>query len=407
MKILYSAFECNPGIGSDAYVGWSWAKVMSQDNEVHVLTNEGNKKNIEAYINEHGDSYAAFHYVSLPSFLKKLLNGRKGYFASYVIWQWYAYKYAEKLNDKIHFDIIHHVSIADFRIAGLLWKLNAPYVLGPIGGGQETPCQLSYYIRNYKKKEKIRSWINSFACSLPIYKKAIRKAARVFVSNDETIQKMRQHVGYEVELTRLCELGIDSDYLKERSKLEHKKNAKVHILVSGRLMYRKGIELLLDAVKILETDIPFVVDLYGGGHQIEDVKCLIRERELQEKVILHGKVSYDKMPQIYAESDILALPSLRETTGTAVIEAMANKLPVVALEQNGVKYLIQNDCGILVDIKSREETMIGYADALKILIEDYDLRIKQGNNGYERLLKEYTWEVKVKAMLEVYRKILQ
>lgn len=41
MKILYSAFECNPGIGSDAYVGWSWVKVMSKENEVHVLTSTG------------------------------------------------------------------------------------------------------------------------------------------------------------------------------------------------------------------------------------------------------------------------------------------------------------------------------------------------------------------------------
>lgn len=407
MKILYSAFECNPGIGSDAYVGWSWAKEMSKMAEVHVLTNEGNRVNIEAYISEHSDKHATFHYVPLPPVLKKILKGRKGYFTSYVIWQWYAYKYAKKLNNKVHFDITHHVAIADFRIVGLLWKLKVPYVLGPIGGGQETFPQLNHYIRNYKKNEKIRSLINDFACSLPLYKKGVKRAAKVFVSNDETIQKMRKHIGNNVELNRLCELGVDADYLNARADLRHNKNEKVHILVSGRMMYRKGIELLLDSVSVLEFDTPFVVDLYGGGHQIEDVKRQIQERKLQERVILHGKVPFDEMPRIYAEADILALPSLRETTGTAVIEAMANKLPVVALNQNGVKYLVQNDCGILVDIKNREETVAAYAKALKTLTEDYNLRIRLGNNGYERLQKEYTWEVKSKEMMEVYKSILQ
>lgn len=145
MKILYSAFECNPGIGSDAYVGWSWAKEMSKANEVHVLTNEGNRANIEKYINGHTGEHATFHYVPLPPLLKKVLKGRKGYFASYVIWQWYAYKYARKLSDRVHFDIVHHVAIADFRIVGFLWKLKVPFVFGPIGGaGDSCSVRLLY-----------------------------------------------------------------------------------------------------------------------------------------------------------------------------------------------------------------------------------------------------------------------
>lgn len=96
MKILYSAYECNPGIGSDAYVGWSWAKQMSKDNKVHVLTNVGNRDAIEKYLIGHSDVMAVFHYIDLPKLIKKLLSGRTGYFISYVLWQWYAYKEAKR-----------------------------------------------------------------------------------------------------------------------------------------------------------------------------------------------------------------------------------------------------------------------------------------------------------------------
>ncbi|MDO4265194.1 MAG: glycosyltransferase family 4 protein [Eubacteriales bacterium] len=403
MKILYSAYECNPGIGSDAYVGWSWAKEMSRDNEVHVLTNDGNRNNIEKYIECHRDQSATFHYVHLPSGLKKALKGRKGYFASYVIWQWFAYRYAKKLNGNNRFDIVHHVSIADFRIIGFLWKLDIPFIFGPVGGGQETPAELKYYVRNYSINEFLRSMINSFSLSMPVYKRGIKKAAKVFVSNDETIQVMKMHLGEVTGLIRMCELGVDSDYLNQRTDLVHQKSDKVHVLVSGRLMYRKGIELLLDALTVLNTENDFVVDFYGGGHQSEEVKQQIFNRKLQNKVILHGKVSFEEMQKVYANSDILALPSLRETTGTAVIEAMANKIPVVALNQNGVKYLVQKDCGLLVEIKSREETIADFSYALKTLIENYELRIDLGNNGFRRLRSEYTWEKKCNDMLKIYK----
>ncbi|MCD8011739.1 MAG: glycosyltransferase family 4 protein [Lachnospiraceae bacterium] len=203
------------------------------------------------------------------------------------------------------------------------------------------------YVQKYKKNEQIRSLINNLAVSLPIYKKGARRAAAIFVSNDETVAVMKRHLGTNIKLTQMCELGVDDEYLDERKELTHEKNDIIHILVSGRLMYRKGIELLLDALKVLKTDIPYLVDLYGGGHQIDDVRQQIKDRALQKTVIMHGKRSFEEMPKVYANSDILCLPSLRETTGTAVVEAMANKLPVIALNQNGVKYLIEEDAGIL------------------------------------------------------------
>lgn len=407
MKILYSAFECNPSRGSDAYVGWSWAKQMSIGNEVHVLTSSGNKGDIEKYIAEKADVRASFHYVSLPRWMEMLLTGRKGYFTTYVIWQWYAFKEAQRLHEIYRFDIAHHVSIADFRIIGFLWKLGIPYVYGPVGGGQETPVQLGYYVRDYQKQEKVRSWINRLAISLPAYKNGIQKAAKVFVSNDETLGILERHIGCEDKYTQMCELGIDTEYLDARAGLQHNVSEKVHLLISGRMMYRKGIELLLDALTKLETETPYVVDLYGGGHQANKVKQQITERNLDEVVIMHGKIPFEEMLKVYACSDVFVLPSLRETTGTAVVEAMANKLPVVALNQNGVKYLVKKDAGMLVEIQDKETTICEFANALKTLIENPCMRIDMGNTGYKRLLMEYTWESKAKQMSEYYESLIQ
>lgn len=401
MRVLFSAFECRPASGSDAYVGWSWAKEMSRLCDVHVLTSEDNCESIQAWLKMYPNQ-VKFHYVPLPAWIKKLLKGRKGYFVGYCLWQWAAYCYSKKLITKEKFDVIHHVSIADFRENGYLWKLGIPFVYGPVGGGQETPRSLRYYVRNHRKNETFRSVLNCISMLRPSYRQGIAKAEAVFVSNDETIAMMRKYFGNKVKLEQMCELGVDQTYLDERKDLVHHEQEKVHILVSGRMMYRKGIELLLDACEYLKTEVPYVIDLYGGGHQEEMVRKQIDERGLCDRVLLHGKIPYERMQEMYAKGDIYVLPSLRETTGTAVVEAMANKLPVIALKQNGVKYLVGDNAGILATIGSREETVRNLAEALRSLIESRTLRIAMGEQGYEVLKEHYSWESKARDMYGRY-----
>lgn len=404
MIILYSAFECNPNRGSDAYVGWSWAKAMSQTEEVHVLTDEGNRQDIEQYM-QSNPIKANFHFVGVPKRLQRVLNGRKGYFAKYVIWQWFAYQHAKALAENIAFDIVHHVSIADFRVIGYLWKLKVPFVFGPVGGGQETPKALKSYVKKYRRREMIRAWINRVAMWLPSYRRGIKRAAAVLVSNDESIALMQKTLGSMRNMQQMCELGIDEEVLLSQGNTVHVPSETVHILVSGRLMYRKGLELLFDACLCINTDVQYVVDIYGGGHEERDVAEQIIERGLEKTVVLHGKVPFNEMKQAYQQADVFVLPSLRETTGTAVIEAMANKLPVVALKQNGVKYLVADDAGLLAEIGTKQETVQNLANALKKLIEDPAYRVRLGNQGHEKL-KNYTWEAKTKEIKRLYNSVL-
>ena len=112
------------------------------------------------------------------------------------------------------------------------------------------------------------------------------------------------------------------------------------------------------------------------------------------------------MQEQYKKADVYCLPSLRETTGTAVFEAMANKLPIVALNQNGVKDIVQNDCGILVNVCSKEQVMVDLATALRKLIENDSMRQAMGENAFRKIKKNYTWSQRVCAMNEIYRELV-
>ncbi len=415
MKILLSAFECNPLFGSDLYVGWSWVSNMAKINDVYVLLRKDHKPYIDSYCSKNVvEKIENIHFIYLKSsnFWGKIIYKFNKQFAvvgQYYIWQKLAYKTAYKLHKTEHFDIAHVVSIADFRFPGYLWKLEIPYIFGPVGGAQETPDSLKFYIKGHEKSERFRTFMNRFLIGLPNYKKALTAADIIYCSNIETENVISRCIGTQElhKIYRLTELGIGDSYLEARKNLLHTQSDKVHILVSGRLIYRKGIELLLDVVEKINTKIPFIVDIYGEGEQSDFLKAKNYKLGLENTIFFHGKISFVEMQEKYKEADIYCLPSLRETTGTSVFEAMANKLPVIALNQNGVKDIVEDDCGILIHISNREQIIREFAAALKYMIENPNMRQIWGNTAYYKILNKYTWTKKIIQMNKVYESLVK
>ena len=414
MKVLLSAFECNPLLGSDPYVGWSWVSNMAKINEVYVLLRIDHKPYIDKYCAENSvDGYKNIHFIYLSSsnFFGKIVykfNRQLAVVGQYFIWQRSAYKAAKKLYKREKFDVVHVVSIADFRFPGYLWKLKIPFIFGPVGGAQETPKCLLDYVKGHEKNEKIRSLMNRILVLLPNYKRALAHADLIYCSNSETESVIKKHIKKKnfYKVHKLTELGINDSYLKERKMLSHEKSQVVHVLISGRLIYRKGIELLLDAVSLLETKYPYVIDIYGEGDERQLLEKKVQAYKLENNVVFHGNVSFTEMQEQYKKADIYCLPSLRETTGTAVFEAMANKLPIVALNQNGVKDVVQNDCGILVNIQSKNQVICDFAAALKKLIEDDSMRLNMGERAFDRIQNHYTWSKRIYSMNEIYQELI-
>lgn len=146
----------------------------------------------------------------------------------------------------------------------------------------------------------------------------------------------------------------------------------MHIIVSVRLLARKGISLLIDSVHTIHINFAFQVDVFGDEDERIFLDQKVVKLNLCDKIVFHGKVDYITMQEKYKKGDIFCLPSLRESTGTAVFEAMANKLPVIAL---------------------------------KHLIENQRYRIQLEENCYKKLTK-YTWDEKVKYFNTLYHNII-
>lgn len=410
MNIVVIAYDCNPYEGSESWIGWNFIKQEIKFNRLIVVTSKANKPDIEDYIKKNPSEDVCrvkFAFVNENKYIKKYKLGLTEQFCvleTYMLWLNSAYKEIKKNILQERVDVIHHLTLQDFRVMGKVWKLDVPLILGPLGGGQETPKCLKRYITE-KKTEIIRSCINNSVIRSRNYKMALEKASFIFSANDETTEVMSKTGIDSNKIIQLSDLSVEEKYLYDRLGIKKQATDKTIIIVSGRLIGRKGISLLIDAISKVNTDNEFVVRIFGNGPEKDNLAKQIEILGLKDKVFLMGNVSLEKIQKEYKRADIYILPSLRETTGTAVFEAAANKLPIIALNQNGVKHIVQDDAGILIDVCNEEQVIIDMAKAITKLIEDKSLREKYGENAFNKMMNKYTWEKRASYFDSVYRKV--
>src|SRR5712672_1266630 len=141
LKVLISAYACEPNKGSEPEVGWRWALEMARFHDVTVLTRANNRRAIEQSLEQLRGSrpLPQFVYHDEPAIIldfKKSFRATKLY---YIIWQRSAREVIARLHKVNRFDLLHHVTFAAFRYPAAIWGHGIPCVWGPIGGIESVP----------------------------------------------------------------------------------------------------------------------------------------------------------------------------------------------------------------------------------------------------------------------------
>ena len=293
------------------------------------------------------------------------------------------------------------MTLGDFRLINPAWKLKSKFIFGPVGGAQTTPKTLQPYIGADNKSEVEREWINKMIKSWPLYRRVLNQIYLIFAANPETQAYLRECINEPEKCKLLTENGVNTDQICAPPEKED--NDKVILLWSGRMIRRKGLSFLLDVLQLVKTKKPYILKLVGDGPEICHLKKQASELGLKDRIEFVGKVSYEEMQHLYSSSDVFVFPSLRETTGTVLFEAMVNSLPIVTFDQNGAALLVDNNCGIKVNvIDDLSKIKNNFAIALCKVIDDPKLRSSMGHNARLRIIENYTWEQKCKRLYDEY-----
>ena len=136
IRVLISAYACEPNKGSEPGVGWNWTLQMAKMDEVYVITRSNNRKVIETFLQKHPVEHLHFYYHDCATWKRKMKKLPNGIFVYYKMWQKEILPIARKIVEDEKIDIVHHITFNEFRTPGKLYQLPVPFVWGPIGGGQ-------------------------------------------------------------------------------------------------------------------------------------------------------------------------------------------------------------------------------------------------------------------------------
>ena len=412
MKVLYDCFSCSPYYGSDEGIGWMWPYLMRKYHEVWVLVRKDRKENIVKYCREHKIRDIHFVYCDLPDSVnfyyfnkKRGRNGTMDFLLYQFLWQSAAYRAAAKLHKKHHFDLVHHVCTNDFRILGYMYKLKIPFIIGPIGGAQEIPEALRKYAQGYERKEMIRSRINRSMSSLPAYQKALDRADRIYFSNTETLEYLSSKIKDRSKCSILTEIGAPQTAGADTERPGG--DQECVFLWVGRMEYRKGLHFLFDVLKRLPLDKKWSLVLCGDGSERGRLEDMLRGTDLEKRVRFLGKVPHDQVDALYRQAAAFVFPSLRETTGTVILEAMSNALPVISLKQGGAVNIIDDTNGFLIPVNDEEECLSKFAEAMEFVIDHPEDVRRMGQTARQHVQEHFSWEDKIDAMNRVYMEIVK
>lgn len=391
LRILLSAYACEPGEGSEPGMGWHWAlEIARLGHEVCILTRENNLPSLQRALALHADLPIHLAGYDLPRWMRWWKKGGRGINVYYSLWQRGAYHAARRLTRETPFDLVHHITFAVFRQPSLMGRLGLPFVLGPIGGGEATLPRLlwSCPFRGIAV-DSMRSLLNLFVRFNPAVRQSFRQAAVILSKTRETLAYVPP--AYRAKCLMMQDVGTEEALILREPPASP---PTPRFLYVGRLLYWKGVHLALQALARIHRDFPgATLTIAGKGrdgkwlHKMADRLCVAHT------VDWRGWVPREQVLSMYREHTAFLFPSLHDSGGTVVMEALSQGLPVICLDCGGPGAMLPPSCGfkIQVDGRGQAEVVNGLADAMRQLGANPDLRAEMSSRAL-KAARENTWE---------------
>lgn len=161
----------------------------------------------------------------------------------------------------------------------------------------------------------------------------------------------------------------------------------IRLISVCRMVPRKGLEFLIEAMQELKQD-GMVLELVGSGEDERRIAELIRNRGLEQHVMLSGYVAADHLHTHYHRADIFVLSSLSESFGQVLLEAMSCGLPIVATSVGGIPETVRHKTnGLLVPPREPQALV----EAIRFLAANPKQRQRIGGYNSEQARQRYTW----------------
>jgi glycosyltransferase involved in cell wall biosynthesis len=366
MKLLVSAYACAPDRGSEHAVGWAWATEAHRlGHQVWVLASSAHRTAIEFACRTTAE-LAGIRWIfpEVRGWPLRQGDEPKWERTYNLLWQRAAADHARDLLAKTDLDVIHHITWAGIRAPTFLGGLGPPLIIGPIGGGETTPAMLCTELgMRGRLLERIRNLSNATIGLNPMVRPGLLNAAMIFVSTEDT-QKLLARTLQRKTIV-FSQVGLPNLPVAYPRRT---RSGPPQFVYAGRLLYWKGVHIALRAFAEIVKRAPGArFTIVGDGPERVRLGALAEALSLHDHVDFIPRLPQQKLFEVFDGNDLMLFPSLHDSGGFVVLEALSRGLPVVCLDLGGPKDIVTPESGIVVETRGRNTQSVAAAMADEIL----------------------------------------
>lgn len=344
MKILISAYACEPNTGSEHEIGWSWIKLhLKKGNKVFVITRKSNKKKIYKELKKKKIKNVNFLFYDLPYLLLKILKfKKKKSYIYFFLWQVGIYFKFRNFINSSKIDLIHHVTLGSVRIPSFLCFTKKKFIYGPLAGGEAVPKLL---LQSFSFKSRLFEFLRKLSNTQIKYSFLLNKcffnSSKILLANKETYNLINHRF--------LKKSLIVPNLFNKKLFFKIKSTQKRKIYYVGRLIDWKGIEIIKKIILNLErNNFKISFNIFGDGHLKNKLSRFILTNKISNNVKIYGQIEQDNLLKKIRENDLLIFPTLRDSGGYVILEALNNNINVITTNAAGPLSIIKkNEIGLI------------------------------------------------------------
>lgn len=391
------AYACDPCGSGEHWLGWGWAKELSRTCQIVLITTSKAKSAVQIAAAECG---IESHFCDVPSYVRCFSNllPATGAWIRKCWWQGTAFSLARGLHETEPFDVVHQTTFHTFRVPFVCSKLNVTSIWGPVAGGESVPRGFDRCLGQAAGSERRRIYWNRLSLLLPWVRTSLNRATSILVSNRTTLAFLPE------KYHKKCVI-VPPNALREDDAIAplpiQKRGGRFEILFAGNCVNTRAMPLVFEALaRGLPVD--WRLRIVGSGPAISFWKQEIDRNKLGLKVEFTGKISQEMLRQYYAETSVLVFPGLRDSGGSALLEAMTLALPILTFDLGGPGEMVDKESAIMIRPLNPDQSVADiHAGLFRLATEPGEAELL-GQCARKRALAMFQWKTKCAAVAHIY-----
>jgi glycosyltransferase involved in cell wall biosynthesis len=405
MKLLISSYACAPHRGSEHGVGWNWVTHAHRlGHEVWALVAPNHEESVRREC-EGRPELAGINwlFVKVPGWALEQAVEPEWERIYNILWQIVATTVARKVAATVPFDAVHHLTWGGVRAPTFLGSLGKPLIVGPLGGGETSPRSLrdAFHLKA-RIAEMLRDVSNHTIAFNPLVRHGLTSATAIFTRTPDTARVLSRSM--RKKSINFVEVMVE----RLRPPRPQRLPGPPRLLFAGRLLYWKGAHIAIEALAGLVRVTPGAqLTIVGKGSEEERLRSAAAVRGVADNVRFVPWLPQQELFDLYQSHDLFVFPSMHDSGGTVVVEALSFGLPVVCLDIGGPAQIVTPSSGVIVSTAGRNTAQVAATMANEIArLSSSEELLEQLSNGAKTRAAQFAVSDRVEAFYGMVAEVI-